>query len=144
TGWKQTLLTEMIAQAQAANCGLAANVYKLSGGRVEVDSGYWYRDPLFQLEGSTTTATVSDVVLKAAVDGDVVVFTATPLGSERRVANVSNSGHPSALAPLSGPSITMAGTEAITANSDVPAFTDVEGSTLDAAVFNPVCKVTAA
>jgi len=86
-----TTLDLFEAQAQIANVGLAV-VARLGG----LDSGYWLDlsqgSSAYRLEGSTATPLTRAQLLALTVGSrDRLVFIATPLGSERRVASVSGS-----------------------------------------------------
>ncbi len=97
-------------QVRLANCGLA--VYLTSNGQ---PSGYWYRagrsgGPLY--EEVSTGNQVSNTGLIAMVNspGDVLILTATPLGSQRRVAALDGNPGPLPIAPSAPSNFDFAGT----------------------------------
>lgn len=116
-------LTGFERQAAFANVGVAA--YARVNG---VETGYWFdltaTPPAYRVEGSAPPVFVSRGALLASATKlrDRIVFTATPLGSERRVAALD--GTPSTLVGTNSPT----GLELLplvpnTANVDIPTFT---------------------
>ncbi|MSR62733.1 MAG: hypothetical protein EXS08_09860 [Planctomycetes bacterium] len=115
-----TTLDLFEAQAQIANVGLA--VVARIGGQ---DSGYWLdltqTTIAYRLEGSAATP-LTRAQLLALVVGirDRLVFIATPLGSERRVASVS--GASTVLSGSTPAVLTLQPCPTNTANAPVPTF----------------------
>jgi YVTN family beta-propeller protein len=93
------LLAFYEAQAAQANCGVAVH------GRIAgAPRGFWFdlagAAPVYREEPSGATFTRAALLAQLATADDLLVFTAVPLGSERRFATLSPSPPP----PLLGPS----------------------------------------
>lgn len=90
---KQALVADMQSQTQIANCGLAVYAQLASG---TLERGFWYRIDTgaasFQESVTGVTRSLSDLLDLLDLDDDVLIFTATPLGSDRRVASLSGVG----------------------------------------------------
>lgn len=130
--WKNALITLMEDQARVANCGLTAHFFNDDGtadgnpNDVELSRGLWFKVtqviphvlPVVAYK-EENTSTVLDrntlLLLMATGQQDCVVFTATPLGSERRIASLSGDA---TIPSGSGTSIQLAGTVPNTANAD--------------------------
>lgn len=129
--WKGALVTEMETQAQLANAGLAADFYDDDGtadgnpNDVELARGFWYKVTAlttpqsgarpYKEENASTTVNRRSLLLLMTNGLDCVTFTATPLGSERRVASLSGDASIPSGAPTS---IQQIGTIPNTSNAD--------------------------
>lgn len=113
-----TTLDLFEAQAQVANVGIAV-VGRIGG----LDRGYWLDlsqgTVMYQLEGSSAVPIPrADVLAQAVATRDRLVFIATPLGSERRVASVS--GTPATLSGSTPSAIELMPAPTNTANAPIP------------------------
>lgn len=104
------ILDDVEEQVELANIGLVAHHW--SGDRV---AGYWFRVDgqarEYQLEGATNEPPMTRAQLLAKVTSpqDRIVFTGTPLGSDRRIAAINGVSSPmSGPAPLATELIGMA------------------------------------
>ena len=101
-GWSTTQSTLDLFEQQAALANVGVAVAARLGGQ---DSGFWLdltQSPAtYRLEGGTAQWTRSALLGLVTGSHDRLVFLATPLGSERRVASVGGTS-----APLIGPAPT--------------------------------------
>jgi hypothetical protein len=109
-------------QAALANAGVAVYVRKAG-----VDTGYWLdvtqSPPLYRLEGSYgTTLTRSTLLALATGSRDRLLFIATPLGSERRVASLS--GNAQVLSGSTPANLVLLPCRTNTANAPIPTMRD--------------------
>jgi hypothetical protein len=107
-------------QARDANCGIA--VYLRDNG---VERGFWYRvsdSPAGYIENGPSAGPLSSADLLSLLSpGDVLVFTATPLGSERRVASLDAT--PDVPPSIVAPTAQLEGTAPISANVPIVGLT---------------------
>ena len=109
-------------QAELANVGIAVHAW-IGGGT----QGFWYdltgESPVYRREPHGTSMTKEELLALLETPVDRLVFTGTPLGSERRVASPNGSA-----LPLPGPnptSLTLLGMKPNTSHQDVPLMTQL-------------------
>lgn len=140
-GWKKELVEEMETQAGLANCGLSVHLYDAtSNSHSELVKGFWYVVGVaeYREEGTASTdSSRADLIAmlsdNTALRKDTLVFTATPLGSERRVASLSGSAtHPDNSSPAAPDLIgtTPNTSNLIVLDSAFPSTTDSNGGLL--------------
>lgn len=122
TSAKETFVELMESQVLAANAGLIVQIFD---GQV-LTEGYYY-SPLngneYRQAGGSTTYPTKELLLKDKLQlHDIVIFTACPLGSERRYA--STTGVEATPADASSLVIEMSGTTPNTANVIVPGLSE--------------------
>jgi hypothetical protein len=120
-------LAPMEAEAKKANCGIAVYARLDAGGGTFVEKGYWYLfdpnnavEPVYKEVGSSSTFSTAALLTLAQTgsSGQHMIFRATPLGSERRVAATNGIGE--SAGPLVAANIQIVGTTPNSANVDIP------------------------
>jgi DNA-binding beta-propeller fold protein YncE len=132
---KQTMVQLMEAQALEANSALVAQWFDDDGGldgnpnNTELKRGYWFEigrsgGARYKRENNTsalTRAQLLDQMNELGGNGDRVVFTAVPEGSERRIASMT--GAPTAPGASSATALTVHGSTPNTANAPLVGLT---------------------
>jgi len=114
-------------QVELANCGLAVYLRSDIGGGAFVERGFYYRltgGPKYQeMWPGTVALQRSDLLDLVNGPDELAIFSATPLGSERRIASPTGVSQPPPPFQVSGPapsSLSFVGTKPNTANADIP------------------------
>jgi hypothetical protein len=93
----EAAIAEIEEQVKDANCGLAVYLRLDTGGGVLAERGYYYRltgGPRYQQMFATATLQLDGLLDLLTTADELAVFTATPLGSDRRTASLTGSSTP--------------------------------------------------